>query len=412
MAKIQFLGWPANGPVSQVFGVNPENYPGLRGHNGLDVAVPVGTEVYLNINGLTDGGTASTARGRCVHAGLMEGAEALGKFVIVHVDDPRIWEHGYLLLYAHLLDYNVVPGVGVALGWQVGVSAGSPEFKQPGERSTGAHLHFGLAPCYRPVAWNDIPGPGEGRVTDRDRVVWTGPAPEINWRQALDRTNGYLGWVDPLPFVKPAMPFLEAARPKSPGPDLDPAPVAPAQPRPPVAIPSKAQRHEPQYQQEAKGVRQNARKFAPRWGIAGIILLILQFATGTANCLPLPPEQRPACVLGVVERSMIGFMVPGAMPAPVAPAEPVGFTPFPLPAPAAEPAMPNIARGSVLGCSGSGWILRDAPNGQRVDAMNDGQNIILGKRDGDWFEVLAFPGGHVRGYVHASALGPEFDCGS
>lgn len=104
-------------PVSQKFGENPDWYKrfGLAGHNGLDLAVPVGTPVL------------AAAAGTVIKTGFE--ADGYGNYVKTAHDG------NYASIYAHLSEIWVKNGQVVEAGQQIGLS-GSTGF------STGPHLHF------------------------------------------------------------------------------------------------------------------------------------------------------------------------------------------------------------------------------------------------------------------------------
>lgn len=136
------LAWEGDWRVTQGFGDNPTFYRqfGLAGHEGLDVALPIGTRV-----------------------------RSVGTLTVVEVGTDPLFAYGYYVkarseegedfLWAHLLPYDLPrPGsvrlAGEAVGWS-GTSG----------RSTGPHLHVG----YRPRWWVRG-GPHNG---------WDDPLPHI-----------------------------------------------------------------------------------------------------------------------------------------------------------------------------------------------------------------------------------------
>lgn len=169
------LDVPCRGDITQIFGVNPERYArfNLPGHNGIDIAFDEGTPIYLRVAGLSDGGTAADSLAICVTATDAE-HPSLGRYVVVHVQDDRVWEFGYFLLYAHLEDDSCVAGVGVANGWLIGRMGNTGN-------STGPHLHLGLYPCIRPYEFR----------------------PRDDWKNYIERDagNGMRGATDPLPYL-------------------------------------------------------------------------------------------------------------------------------------------------------------------------------------------------------------------
>lgn len=105
------------GRVSQWFGEHPEWYDrfGMAGHNGLDYAIPVGTDV------------------RASHAG-----------VVTCKDDPsgyglhiKVAGQYVTTIYAHLSEFVARDGDEVRLGQVIGKSGNTGN-------STGPHLHFGI----------------------------------------------------------------------------------------------------------------------------------------------------------------------------------------------------------------------------------------------------------------------------
>lgn len=100
---------PAGRPV---VGRLTQNYH--SGHNGLDIAIPVGTPII------------STMDGRVVHAGWNN--QGYGNLVIVENGEYRTY-------YAHLSSIPVSMGDEVKAGSTVGLSGNTGN-------STGPHLHY------------------------------------------------------------------------------------------------------------------------------------------------------------------------------------------------------------------------------------------------------------------------------
>lgn len=105
--------WPVDGPVTSPYGIR---FRGLRPaiHEGVDIAVPVGTPVVAMRGGVVE------------HAGPLDD---YGLAVIV--------DHGGLTrsLYGHLSSVDVDTGERVESRQQIGLSGRSGN-------ATGAHLHF------------------------------------------------------------------------------------------------------------------------------------------------------------------------------------------------------------------------------------------------------------------------------
>jgi len=136
MITLQKNLFEGNFPLSQEFGKNPNWYAkfGLKGHNGIDYALPVGTKLYA-----------------CVYGNVTEIAndtQGYGLYIKIENDTCGI-------LYAHLSKTNVKVGDFVTPSMLIGYSGNTGN-------STGPHLHFGVFPKPR------------------------------------DRQNGYAGYIDPL----------------------------------------------------------------------------------------------------------------------------------------------------------------------------------------------------------------------
>ena len=115
--------------ISQPFGGNPLAYKkfGLKGHNGQDIALPIGTPVYSPIDGVAEF-RDSGKEGYGIHVRITE--EKLGlcrQVVLAHFDS---WDTKDLdIISTH--KYRVMAGQ------LVGRSGNSGN-------STGPHLHWGL----------------------------------------------------------------------------------------------------------------------------------------------------------------------------------------------------------------------------------------------------------------------------
>jgi len=114
-------------PLSQQFGENPEMYRqyGLAGHNGLDIALPVGQPVY------------AAADGDVVLAEA-QGTTSYGRQI-------RLQHRDALSLYAHLSRIEVQEGAKLVEKQLIGWSGGAVSDPHAGN-STGPHLHFELRP--------------------------------------------------------------------------------------------------------------------------------------------------------------------------------------------------------------------------------------------------------------------------
>jgi hypothetical protein len=116
------LIYPVNGPITQLFGENPDIYKkwGYAGHNGIDFGIPNGTPIVAAADGTVD------------KVDFENGG--YGNFVkLSHVDGAT----KYYTYYAHLQSTSVKAGQKVTAGTVVGLSNNTGA-------STGPHLHFGI----------------------------------------------------------------------------------------------------------------------------------------------------------------------------------------------------------------------------------------------------------------------------
>lgn len=105
--------WPVTGPLSSPFG--PRSLlPGKTFHNGIDIAVPLGTPVRATGDGVVR---------------FVGNTDGYG--LRVEIDHGN----GLVTLYAHLSETNVVPGQRVRRGEVIAKSGNTGS-------STGPHLHY------------------------------------------------------------------------------------------------------------------------------------------------------------------------------------------------------------------------------------------------------------------------------
>ncbi len=122
-SELEFVA-PATGRLTSRFGMRADPFTGSpRFHNGIDIALPTGTEV------------GSSASGRVTFVGRRGG---YGN--VVEVDHGG----GLVSLYAHLQSASVTEGEEVLAGQTVGLSGQSG-------RSTGPHLHYEMRRDGEPV---------------------------------------------------------------------------------------------------------------------------------------------------------------------------------------------------------------------------------------------------------------------
>ena len=138
--------------LTQGFGENPEKYKqfGMLGHNGLDYAVPNNTPILAAITG-TVIETNNDPTGYGLHIKIENDYEGV--------------------LTAHLKEFKVKVGEKVSEGQLIAYSDNTGF-------STGAHLHFAY------------------------------------FLKPRNRSNGYDGWINPMPFFTSSTPPMNDYRPK------------------------------------------------------------------------------------------------------------------------------------------------------------------------------------------------------
>jgi hypothetical protein len=128
---------PVNGPITQLFGENPDMYKqwGFPGHNGIDYGIPNGTPVQ------------AAAAGTVASVAFENGG--FGNYVkLSHQDGSTV----YYTYYAHLATTSVTAGQKVKAGTVLGTSNNTGA-------STGPHLHFGLKITGKNAAYKDYVDP-------------------------------------------------------------------------------------------------------------------------------------------------------------------------------------------------------------------------------------------------------------
>ncbi len=113
--------------ITQYFGntafstANPQLYKG-KGHNGIDIAAPIGTPIHAALGGVVlDTGNTD----------LVRGCYSFGKWIMV------IHGNGLSTLYSHLSAIDVSKGQSVSAGQVIGLSGMTGS-------ATGPHIHFGV----------------------------------------------------------------------------------------------------------------------------------------------------------------------------------------------------------------------------------------------------------------------------
>lgn len=123
--------------ISQGWGKNPDFYArwGLDGHNGEDIACPVGTEVYAPIDGKVK---------------IKSDPNGYGDFIYLEGSSFDENNKRRRITLAHLSSFKVKNGAFVNAGDVVALSGNTGA-------STGPHLHFDMVKIDR-----------EGRVQNKD----------------------------------------------------------------------------------------------------------------------------------------------------------------------------------------------------------------------------------------------------
>ena len=144
--------------LSQLWGENLNDFYaqlGMLGHNGIDVACPIGTPIYASHDG------------KVIQISLSETAGLGVKLVTNDTYQIEDTIGYYWTVYWHFSRVDVQVGQQVKRGEQIGLSGNTG-------MSTGPHLHFGLLPCYE----------------------------RNNYYYKLYPENGYAGYINPLPFIE------------------------------------------------------------------------------------------------------------------------------------------------------------------------------------------------------------------
>jgi len=159
--------------VNQYFGLNFNNFYkeiGMKGHNGIDLFALDSTPVYASHDG------------RVTFAGY-DGAGGLGVVIrtLEEFADSEGTGYFWKTVYWHLKKdtLKVTGGQNVKAGDLIGLADNTG-------RSTGSHLHWGLKPIEK----------GE------EDWIW--------WNAVQD--NGYMGAVDPMPYVEVKYGFTQFLR--------------------------------------------------------------------------------------------------------------------------------------------------------------------------------------------------------
>ena len=111
------VAWKGDHPITSYYGWRTDPITGIRSfHDGVDVSMPIGTELYATVNGKVRLATTDSYG---------------GKYIQIQTSDGR----GHWRL--HLSEFKVKAGDMVQKGNLIGLSGNSGH-------STGPHTHFGL----------------------------------------------------------------------------------------------------------------------------------------------------------------------------------------------------------------------------------------------------------------------------
>jgi hypothetical protein len=142
------LLWPVVGTITQHFGEGTARF-GQKAHNGIDIAVAVGTPVLAIADGVV----------------MFSGIDAEGYGNYIRCFHPSIHSHSF---YAHLSEMHVQPGQPVKQGQTIALSGNSGN-------STGPHLHFELRAGNKDAYYQGVTfGYTQGRYNPTDAFVLTG----------------------------------------------------------------------------------------------------------------------------------------------------------------------------------------------------------------------------------------------
>lgn len=145
------VAWKGDHPITSYYGWRTDPITGARSfHDGVDVSMPIGTELYATVNGKVRLATTDSYG---------------GKYIQIQTSDGR----GHWCL--HLSEFKVKAGDMVQKGNLIGLSGNSGH-------STGPHTHFGLQS--NAEVWNSaidplpyLQGTPTSTFKKGDRIVFT-----------------------------------------------------------------------------------------------------------------------------------------------------------------------------------------------------------------------------------------------
>ena len=116
-----WLGGKSSLPISSPMGIRWGKM-----HNGIDIAVPVGTAIQAPHNG------------RIITRKVQK--DGAGLYIVLRIDVEN--NEYYNLHFMHLKEANVTVGQEVTAGQQIALSGGDPSDQPNAGNTTGPHLHF------------------------------------------------------------------------------------------------------------------------------------------------------------------------------------------------------------------------------------------------------------------------------
>ena len=141
--------------ITQKFGENAVDYSPMNGHEGIDIACPVGTPVH---SAATNPGIVVDREGN----GHTEREKFYGKYLLIEYPPCKEFPNGFYLMYAHLKRAIVYMGNQIGVGQYIGETGNTG-------RSTGPHLHWHFQP--KPVVRDNGYG---GCIDFFNFVDWSG----------------------------------------------------------------------------------------------------------------------------------------------------------------------------------------------------------------------------------------------
>lgn len=176
------ISYPLTMPfhISQKWGENPEYYSqlGMKGHNGVDFAVQIGTPIYACHDGTVQFSDIDSVRSLTVSIDSTDGT--------------------LRTLYCHLSESKVKVGQAVRRGELIALSGNTGSF------TTGPHLHLGCRPLPAKMdnGWNGAANPFNYFDGTYPNTPSTKPKHFINFQKALDEFQKAEG-LKPYPLVGP-----------------------------------------------------------------------------------------------------------------------------------------------------------------------------------------------------------------